>query len=82
MLKGVKVLQDKTLYGPEKARYAEPYYVNRFVCEDRAEKFGVQIVHDEEVISSLQFVELEKSHKAICAEFEAKQASDESAVRG
>ena len=68
-------MRNESLYGPDKARYEEPYYINRSVADINDAEITVTLVADAKVVSRPEWDALEAEHSKASLEFEAKQAA-------
>ncbi|MEI6076732.1 MAG: hypothetical protein WCS94_14210 [Verrucomicrobiota bacterium] len=69
LFQGMKCVRNESLYGPDKARYEEPYYINRMVTEDHDTEVSVALIHDSKVVSRRSWNLTVEEHNAACAAF-------------
>ena len=73
LFQGARTVRNESIYGPDKARYEEPFYVNRTVAAAREAKVRVELLHDDEVVSHAEWAAIGQQHAQACAEFSAKE---------
>ena len=72
LLEGIQPVRNEMLWGPDKACYAEPYYLSRMVAGAECE-ISVSRLSDAKAVTEAEWVKVQERHAQACAEFNAKE---------